>query len=139
MIRRPPLSTQAFTLFPYTTLFRSRSGEKNGHARGRATGHPRRPHDRKRVFHVFCRRGDGVTVATGFVFCAWSGDGFSAWAGGESGTLRRGRKRDAAHLVGPGASGLALEPGTVCGDEVSVLLLLGFGVGADARAGRARG
>src|SRR5213594_5202829 len=24
MIRRPPRSTQAFTLFPYTTLFRSR-------------------------------------------------------------------------------------------------------------------
>src|SRR5213594_4088698 len=26
MIRRPPRSTQAFTLFPYTTLFRSRQG-----------------------------------------------------------------------------------------------------------------
>src|SRR5216117_3329647 len=29
MIRRPPISTQGRTLFPYTTLFRSRSGGKN--------------------------------------------------------------------------------------------------------------
>jgi hypothetical protein len=27
MIRRPPRSTQALTLFPYTTLFRSEKGE----------------------------------------------------------------------------------------------------------------
>src|SRR5213594_275507 len=44
MIRRPPRSTQAFTLFPYTTLFRSRhhlqavpaAGGGTGRARGRA-------------------------------------------------------------------------------------------------------
>src|SRR3546814_2384555 len=28
MIRRPPRSTRTDTLFPYTTLFRSRAGEK---------------------------------------------------------------------------------------------------------------
>src|SRR5213594_4779436 len=32
MIRRPPRSTQAFTLFPYTTLFRSRVLANLGHA-----------------------------------------------------------------------------------------------------------
>src|SRR3546814_14672586 len=31
MIRRPPGSTRTDTLFPYTTLFRSRAGEGFGH------------------------------------------------------------------------------------------------------------
>src|SRR6266446_1567097 len=116
-----------------------RSEEKNGHAAGRAIGHPRRPHDRERLLHIFCCRGDGVAVAAGFVFCARGGDRFSAWVGDQSGPFRLGRERDAADLVGSGAGGVALEPRIVCGDEVSVLLLFGFGVGADARAGRAGG
>src|SRR5213594_1156000 len=37
MIRRPPRSTQAFTLFPYTTLFRSRSRRSR---RGRLPARP---------------------------------------------------------------------------------------------------
>src|SRR3546814_17461291 len=35
MIRRPPRSTRTDTLFPYTTLFRSRLQERDGMARGR--------------------------------------------------------------------------------------------------------
>src|SRR3546814_6012435 len=38
MIRRPPRSTRTDTLFPYTTLFRSRGGVWGGGAR--ATHHP---------------------------------------------------------------------------------------------------
>src|SRR3546814_2244951 len=41
MIRRPPRSTRTDTLFPYTTLFRSRQPEKR-HAPG-AAGHDRLP------------------------------------------------------------------------------------------------
>src|SRR3546814_1646109 len=44
MIRRPPISTRTDTLFPYTTLFRSRQGVRTrslpgdgGHARGLAS------------------------------------------------------------------------------------------------------
>src|SRR3546814_13186969 len=33
MIRRPPRSTRTDTLFPYTTLFRSRCAASNGHAK----------------------------------------------------------------------------------------------------------
>src|SRR5216117_4436571 len=36
MIRRPPRSTQGRTLFPYTTLFRSREPEEFGRAEDRA-------------------------------------------------------------------------------------------------------
>src|SRR6056297_3714157 len=42
MIRRPPRSTRTDTLFPYTTLFRSRPDEDLGHGRA-APRHPRRP------------------------------------------------------------------------------------------------
>src|SRR5206468_10618543 len=108
--------------------------EKDGHSRGRPTGHPRRPHDRKRVFHVFRRRGDVVPLAAGSVFCAGGGDGFSARAGDEGGTFWLGRERHAAHVVGAGAGGVALEPRFVCRDEVPVFLLFGFGVGTDPRA-----
>src|SRR5256885_6067543 len=48
MIRRPPRST----LFPYTTLFRSRPREVVAHARGRAgggRGEPRGARDRRLV------------------------------------------------------------------------------------------
>src|SRR3546814_7877053 len=48
-IRRPPRSTRTDTLFPYTTLFRSRRGREEGRPRGgrgpgrrRRGGHPRR-------------------------------------------------------------------------------------------------
>src|SRR5213596_4374090 len=43
MIRRPPRSTQDRTLFPYTTLFRSRGGRG---ARGRGPGGAGGPQDR---------------------------------------------------------------------------------------------
>src|SRR6266849_4602121 len=66
------------------------SEEKDGHADGRATGHPGRPDDRECVLHVFRSRWDGVTVAAGFVFCARGGDRFSARAGDESWAFRLG-------------------------------------------------
>src|SRR6266851_2687740 len=115
------------------------SEEKDGHADGRATGHPGRPDDRECVLHVFRSSWDGVTVAAGFVFCARGGDRFSARTGDEGGTLRLGSERHAADVVGAGAGGVALEQRFVCGDEVLVLLLLGTGVGADTRAGSAGG
>src|SRR3546814_984199 len=43
MILRPPRSTRTDTLFPYTTLFRSR----RQHLGGAAEGRPARPADRK--------------------------------------------------------------------------------------------
>src|SRR3546814_17281977 len=39
MIRRPPRSTRTDTRFPYTTLFRSRSGHLEGDAGGGVDGH----------------------------------------------------------------------------------------------------
>src|SRR5438270_12042170 len=92
-----------------------------------ATGYSRRPHDRKRLFHIFRGCRDGVAVAAGFVFCARGGDGFSPRTGDESGTFRLGSERHATHVVGAGARGVALEPRFVCGDEVPVLLLVGAG------------
>src|SRR3546814_1104660 len=61
MIRRPPRSTRTDTLFPYTTLFRSRegrlpalrrgeiSGRRDGHGagRGRARGHRQARHPQR--------------------------------------------------------------------------------------------
>src|SRR6059058_6352070 len=41
MIRRPPISTRRYTLFPYTTLFRSR-GEGHGDFAGRTLRAPAR-------------------------------------------------------------------------------------------------
>src|SRR3546814_3897105 len=47
MIRRPPRSTRTYTLFPYTTLFRS--GADGRRARGGARPHAlRRPRERQR-------------------------------------------------------------------------------------------
>src|SRR3546814_1079600 len=47
MIRRPPRSTRTDTLFPYTTLFRSRRADTDPPAaRGRSAPHPRRRHRR---------------------------------------------------------------------------------------------
>src|SRR3546814_8322802 len=57
MIRRPPRSTRTDTLFPYTTLFRSRgryARDASGAYRGRCDGHraqawgPRRGNQRAR-------------------------------------------------------------------------------------------
>src|SRR3546814_21186877 len=52
MIRRPPRSTRTDTLFPYTTLFRSRDGP----GARRHQPDPRRPRDRARQ----PRQGEGV-------------------------------------------------------------------------------
>src|SRR3546814_20358679 len=40
MIRRPPRSTRTDTLFPYTTLFRSRAVERDGDLHGGPHGRP---------------------------------------------------------------------------------------------------
>src|SRR3546814_6565983 len=40
MIRRPPRSTRTDTLFPYTTLFRSRDGNRSAGTRPQEAGHP---------------------------------------------------------------------------------------------------
>src|SRR3546814_14264123 len=50
MRRRPPRSTRTDTLFPYTTLFRSRPGglrRQAPHDLHRAAGRPRRPRHRR--------------------------------------------------------------------------------------------
>src|SRR3546814_2095560 len=46
MIRRPPRSTRTDTLFPYTTLFRSRFARRAGERSG---GRARHPHGDRRV------------------------------------------------------------------------------------------
>src|SRR2546427_739607 len=106
---------------------------------GRAARHPRRAHDRERVLHVFRGCGDGVAVAAGILFCTWGDDGFPARAGDESRAFGLGGERDVADVVGTCAGWVALEPRDVCRDEVPMLLLSGFGAGADARAGGASG
>src|SRR3712207_9005741 len=53
MIRRPPRST----LFPYTTLFRSRRRSRRSHAHRVGRGRPRRRPDRGHGRHVDVRRG----------------------------------------------------------------------------------
>src|SRR3546814_1437934 len=45
MIRRPPRSTRTDTLFPYTTLFRSRRPGRPVRGRARRRAHARRPRD----------------------------------------------------------------------------------------------
>src|SRR5213594_5242210 len=71
MIRRPPRSTQAFTLFPYTTLFRSRcstpstpsstgsrdggGGDRSGYGRRRSEEHTSELQSRTLIsYAVFC-------------------------------------------------------------------------------------
>src|SRR3546814_17298706 len=63
MIRRPPRSTRTYTLFPYTTLFRSpppsrsrrpaRSCEENGQHEGKMISY----RALLSTFHYFCCRG----------------------------------------------------------------------------------
>src|SRR3546814_15373462 len=48
MIRRPPRSTRTDTLFPYTTLFRSRTGTS---ASSRAANHPIHPQPMRIQYH----------------------------------------------------------------------------------------
>ena len=64
MIRRPPRSTQAKTLFPYTTLFRSQGGLPGGPARGVPGG----PEDR-------AFRGAGVPPTWATVFFSQTCEG----------------------------------------------------------------
>lgn len=111
-----------------------RAAQESGDAGWGADRYPRRPHDRERLFHVFCGGGDGVAVAAGFLFCAGRGYGFSARPGDARRAFRLGRERDAADVVGTRAGGVALEPRFVRGDEMLVFLLPGIGIGADARA-----
>src|SRR5262249_8483878 len=87
--------------------------------------------------HIFCGSGHGFAVASGAVFCARRGDGFSARASVEGRAHRLGREWNVADVVGTRAGGVTVEPWIVRGDEVPLLLLLGFGAGADARAGGA--
>src|SRR5215211_8478683 len=60
MIRRPPRST----LFPYTTLFRSRAAPGRGRARSRCARGPAAPRDRKST-----RLNSSHTVISYAVFC----------------------------------------------------------------------
>src|SRR3546814_6180320 len=46
MIRRPPGSTRTYTLFPYTTLFRSPEKTARAHRGGLSRLHPATPHCR---------------------------------------------------------------------------------------------
>src|SRR3546814_4736160 len=54
MIRRPPRSTRTDTLFPYTTLFRSRRPGRRGRGAGRSPvrADPGRPGDRRSEEHT---------------------------------------------------------------------------------------
>src|SRR3546814_3126668 len=56
MIRRPPRSTRTDTLFPYTTLFRSRPGAgRGGSGRDEAPGHPAARHGLLRTCRLLAR------------------------------------------------------------------------------------
>src|SRR5881409_4254200 len=63
MIRRPPRSTRETTLFPYTTLFRSRGGTTHGRHRHRPVrGGLRHPRGQDRADRKSTRR-TPVTVS----------------------------------------------------------------------------
>src|SRR5213594_1994065 len=64
MIRRPPRSTQAFTLFPYTTLFRSVRDPDHGHARAAARLDPPRSRSEEHTSELQSR-----TLISYAVFC----------------------------------------------------------------------
>src|SRR5258707_1627680 len=113
-----------------------RANKEAGDSHGSADRHFGRPDDRERVLHLFRGRGDGVAVAACVFLRARGGDGFSSRPGRARRAFRMGREHDAADLVGTGAGGFAVEPRTVCGDEMLVFLL--FGVGTGAREGSRR-
>src|SRR3546814_10106571 len=48
MIRRPPRSTRTDTLFPYTTLFRSRAAQADPHRDADHGSHPRKRRRKRR-------------------------------------------------------------------------------------------
>src|SRR5216117_2407170 len=79
MIRRPPRSTQGRTLFPYTTLFRSRRGaHPQAGGRGRGVRPPRGarlPHGERVVFPEERRdvgRGDAEHQGVTSLSCPWA-------------------------------------------------------------------
>src|SRR3546814_1785579 len=57
MIRRPPRSTRTDTLFPYTTLFRSRDGDDGRRGRRDARPFARRARGRIAAGHILRRQG----------------------------------------------------------------------------------
>src|SRR3546814_10806145 len=66
MRRRPPRSTRTDTLFPYTTLFRSRGlSLEQGLGRRRRSPPPGRPHRRRRPEHADPPRGGSASFAAG--------------------------------------------------------------------------
>src|SRR5213594_4551986 len=80
MIRRPPISTQAFTLFPYTTLFRSRPpllrrGCRWARRRGEAAGarseeHTSELQSRTLIsYAVFCLKKKKKIIKLHLYFC----------------------------------------------------------------------
>src|SRR3546814_14151233 len=73
MIRRPPRSTRTDTLFPYTTLFRSRVGQKNKITRrwARRGTRPSAPKDQRTksayIFGAICpEQGKGAGLVLPF-------------------------------------------------------------------------
>src|SRR3546814_13897110 len=73
MIRRPPRSTRTDTLFPYTTLFRSRVGQKNKITRrwARRGTRPSAPKDQRTksayIFGAICpEHGKGAGLVLPF-------------------------------------------------------------------------
>src|SRR6266404_8755025 len=112
-----------------------RADQEAGDAGGGADRYSGRPDDRERVLHLLCGGGNGVAVAAGMFPCARGGYGFSARDGHARWAFGLGSERDVADVVGTGTGGFTVEPGIVRGDEMLVLLLLGIGAGADARAG----
>src|SRR5213594_641709 len=77
MIRRPPRSTQAFTLFPYTTLFRSRPRRRPAFERSpgwparwsRSEEHTSELQSRTLIsYAVFCLKKKKTTIIIFFFF-----------------------------------------------------------------------
>src|SRR3546814_5764485 len=58
MIRRPPRSTRTDTLFPYTTLFRSRDDEAQEDQAERGDDHGAEPERRQEVIDALDRLGE---------------------------------------------------------------------------------
>src|SRR3546814_8036796 len=114
MIRRPPRSTRTDTLFPYTTLFRSRRGAVDGHRH--AGGGRAQVEAGVELLHVV-ERGDvdagvadiAVDVRARRGVFAVQGDGVEG--GGQArGRLAAGQVMEAA--VGAMGSAFAGEPAT---------------------------
>src|SRR5213080_2725502 len=66
IIRRPPRSTHRYTLFPYTTLFRSRVGARRPAAWGRVPAAGAREHPRSEEHTSELQSHSGISYA---VFC----------------------------------------------------------------------